>query len=364
MNRTRIYLPIIGFSLAVLFSCGSNSDEGENTSSTPNEANDKVQSVEVVNPQERSFSGEILITGSAEANQKVMIYAMESGYVTSIKKDIGDVVKKGETIALLSNPNIVREREQKQAVYDGKKAIYDRLAATHEQTPAIVPLQLVDNAKAEFLLAQSELKAAEDRLGFLRIRAPFAGLITKRMVDNGALVQSGLTEDNPQGIVEIQEVNPIRVTIPMPESDVAFISKGMEASVSFPELEGSAYRASVSRLAGALDSQTKTMQVELDIENSDGKIKPGMYAKVLIEISSRNDVVSLPITAKLTGQNQAYVLVVVDNIVEKVPLRIGLTNKDYFEVLNPEITVNSLIIIQGKGLVKAGQFVNPVIKND
>lgn len=364
MKRILISIPIIGFSLAVLFSCGTrNEQEGETDSALTQEIN-KTQSVEVVEPEKRSFSGEILITGSAEANQKVMLYAMESGYVNSINKDIGDVVKRGETIALLSNPNLVREQEQKQAIYDGKKAVYDRLEQTHKKTPAIVPLQLVDNAKADFLLAQSELKAAGDRLSFLRIKAPFTGLITKRMVDNGALVQSGLTEDNPQGIVEIQEINPIRVTIPMPESDVAFIHKGMDAAVSFPELEGSAFNSHVSRLAGALDPQTKTMQVELDIENPEGKIKPGMYAKVLIEISSRENVLSLPITAKLTEQNQAYVLVVNDNIVEKVPLRIGLTNKDYFEVLNAELTENSLIIIQGKGLVNVGQTVNPVIKND
>jgi membrane fusion protein (multidrug efflux system) len=363
--KLRIYIPLIGFSLAALYSCGSDAEVDENTTSTTNVVvDDKTQSVEVVNPQKRSFSGEILITGSAEANQKVMLYAMESGYVSSIKKDLGDYVKKGETIALLTNPNLVREKEQKQAIYDGKKSIYDRLEQTHKQTPAIVPLQMVDNAKAEFLLAESELNAAKDRLGFLRIRAPFSGIITKRMVDIGALVQSGLTEDNPQGIVEIQETNIIRVTIPMPESDVAFISKGMEANVSFPELAGGSFTATVSRLAGALDAKSKTMQVELDIANPEGRIKPGMYAKVTIEISSRDDVMSLPITAKIIAQNQAFILVVKDNLVEKTPLRMGLSNKDYFEVLNPEITENNLIIIQGKGLVKAGQFVNPILKSE
>jgi multidrug efflux pump subunit AcrA (membrane-fusion protein) len=105
------------------------------------------------------------------------------------------------------------------------------------------------------------------------------------------------------------------------------------------------------------------MQVEIDIDNKQGIIKPGMYAKVLVQSGSRDGVVSLPVTAQWIVQNQAFVLVVNDNKVEKIPLRKGLSNKDYFEVLNPEITESTLVIIQGKGLVQPGQIVKPVLKN-
>jgi len=104
--------------------------------------------------------------------------------------------------------------------------------------------------------------------------------------------------------------------------------------------------------------------VEIDLDNSDSKIKPGMYAKALIRVTSREGVISLPITAQSIFQNQPFVLVVNDNTVERVALRKGLANKDYFEVLNSEITENSLVIVQGKGLVKTGQVVNPVLKSE
>ena len=89
-----------------------------------------------------------------------------------------------------------------------------------------------------------------------------------------------------------------------------------------------------------------------------------MYAKALMQISNREGVLSLPVTAQWIFQNQLFVLIVNDNKVERIPLRKGLSNKDYFEVLNPEITGNSLVIVQGKGLVQPGQIVRPVVKSE
>ena len=223
---------------------------------------------------------------------------------------------------------------------------------------------MVEEAEAEYLSFKAALSAIQHRLNFLRVKAPFSGIITQRFVDNGALIQSGLTEDNPQSIVELQEVSPIRIIIPLPESDIGAINIGTKVEVSFPELPGEAFKASVTRSAGALDAASKTMQIEIDINNAKGRIKPGMYAKVILQTSSRKGVISLPVNAQLVYQNQFFVLVVKDGMVERTALRKGLSNKDFFEVLNSDITEESLVIVQGKGLVKSGQKVNPVIKTE
>ena len=102
----------------------------------------------------------------------------------------------------------------------------------------------------------------------------------------------------------------------------------------------------------------------VDIKNSNELIKPGMYAKALMQISSRDGVLSLPVTAQMIIKNQPFVLLVKEDKVIQVPLRKGLSNKDYFEVLNSEINENSLIIIMGKGLVQPGQSVNPILKSE
>lgn len=344
-------------------SCGTKGQKDANPTSDAVSEKSKTQSVEVVKPQQRSFIAEVLISGTAQPNQKVILYAMVSGYVQQIHKDIGDIVNKGEIIAELENPDIVGQYEEKKAQLDAKKAIYERLKSIREKTPAITPLQMVEDAEAEYLSVKATLNAIQKRLSFLQVKAPFTGKITRRMVDHGALVQSGLTEDNPQGIVELQEISPIRLTIPLPESDIAAIDKGMGVTVIFPELPGEPFKAKVSRTAGALDPASKTMQVEVDINNPKGFIKPGMYAKVLMQITNREGVLSLPVTAQWIFQNQPFVLTVKDNKVERIPLRKGLSNKDYFEVLNSEITENTLVIVQGKGLVQPGQIVKPVFKS-
>ncbi len=350
--------------MLVVASCRTQQQDNTNSTNTTIAESGKIQSVEVVKPQKRSFVSEVLITGTARPNQIVILYAMESGYVKEITKDIGDNVRKGEIIAELENPEVVRQYEEMKAQTAAKKSIYERLKSTYEKTPALTPLQLVEDAQAEYLSVQAALNAARYRLSFLQVKAPFAGKITKRMVDIGALVQSGLTQTNPQGIVELQEISPIRLTIPLPESDIATINKGTEVTVTFPELPGEAFKAEVSRTADALDPASRTMQVEIDIDNPKELIKPGMYAKALIHISSRDEVLSLPVIAQVIWQNQPFVLVVKDNKVERIPVRIGLSNKDYFEVLNPDITGNSLVIVQGKGLVQPGDIVKPVLKSE
>jgi membrane fusion protein, multidrug efflux system len=364
MKTIRHKYLVIGLLTASLFisSCSRGQQNDKGSTADAGSENNKIQSVEVVKPQRRSFIAEVLITGTARPNQKVTLYAMESGYVQNIFVDIGDIVQKGEVIAELANPELVRQYEQKKAQLKAKQSIYERLKSTHEKTPAITPLQLIEDAEAEYLSVKAGLNAIKDRMNFLSVKAPFTGNVTKRFVDHGALLQSGLTEDNPQGIVELQEISPIRLTVPLPESDITAIKKGMDVTVTFPELPGESFQAKVSRTAGALDPASKTMQVEIDIDNSSGFIKPGMYAKALMQISRRESVLSLPVTAQWIFQNQSFVLVVKNDKVESIPLRKGLSNKDYFEALNPEITESSLVIVQGKGLVKPGQVVKPVLK--
>jgi multidrug efflux pump subunit AcrA (membrane-fusion protein) len=142
------------------------------------------------------------------------------------------------------------------------------------------------------------------------------------------------------------------------------IKKGTEVQVTFPELSGEMHKAKITRTSGALDPMSGTMQVEIDLDNADGKILSGMYAKILLQIQSRENILSLPILSKIRFQNEDYVFVVEDGKVQRVPIKIGLSDKDYFEVLNDEITLETQVIINGKGLVNPGQVVNPVLKSE
>jgi len=358
--KSLIFGLIVVLVLTALASCQSEIEEKTDQGAE----SEKIQRVEVILPEERSFTAEILITGTAMPNQKVMLHAMESGYVKAVHKDIGDLVQKGSVIVELSNPELYRMNQKLTALVDAKKAIYERLQSTMEKTPDLTSKQMVEDAEAEYLSANAELNAIKDRQGFLTVTAPFKGIITRRLVDNGAMVQSGISNTGATAIVEIQEIDPIRLTIPLPETDAAVVKEGMEVSILFPELPEKPYKATISRTAGALDFASKTMQVEIDLPNPNGKLKPGMYAKVTMLISNRENVLSLPVTAQFMYQDEPFLLIVEEGVVDRIPLRKGLANKDYFEVLNPEIDSETQVIIQGKGLVKAGHTVEAVLKTD
>lgn len=355
-------LGLLAMGLLLLLSTACNNPEHKKEAKKAPAA--KIQKVEVVHPKQRSFIAEVLITGTARPNQTVTLYAMESGMLSLIRKDIGDTVKKGETIAVLDNPELRQQQLKLQAELNGKKSIYERLRAVYEKTPALTNIQMVENAEAEYLAVKAQLAGVNDRIGFLTVRAPFSGTVTQRFVDKGSLIQSGLNQSNPQAIVEIQETDPIRLTLPVPESDAVGIKKGMDVDITFPELSGETIPAKVSRISNALDAKSKTMQVEIDMENKDGKIVTGMYAKALLQIGSRDNILSLPIISKISHKNEDYVLAVENNTVKRVPVKIGLSDKDYFEVLNAEITASMQIIVSGKGLVNDGQKVEPIVKEE
>jgi len=345
--------------LITLISCNNNEQGTEN-----NAASEKIQKVAVVNPQLRSFKAAVLITGMAHPNKIVMLYAMEAGMLTQMRKDIGDKVIMGETIAVLENPALQQQQIKWQVETKAKKANYQRLNAIYEKTPALTNIQMLENAEADYLSAKANRDALNNRIGFLNIKSPFSGIITKRFVDKGAMIQSGLNQSNPQALFELQEINPIRITIPVPESDAVGIQKGMEVAVTLPELSGKYFMAKVSRTSNSLDLISKTMKVEIDLQNPAGKIISGMYAKALLQINSRENILSLPLMAKVSYKNEDYVLAVVDGKVTRMPVKIGLSNQDYFEILNDEITSETKLIVQGKGLVKPDQIVESILRQD
>ena len=364
MSRIFISVPILFISILFLSSC-KNETLPENASVKKAATVTRTPTVEVVNPALRSFSAETIITGTTRANRKVKLHAMSSGYLKNIYKDIGDYIKKGETVAILENPDLTNKEERLHVDMEAKRKTYERLKSIQEKTPALTTLQQVEDAEAAFHLAEADLNYLKKQTTFLTVTAPFSGRVTKRFLDEGALVQSGLSDSGAMPLIEIQQTNPLRLVLPMPEADIGGVRVGMSATVTFPELPGESIKAKISRISNALDPSSKTMDVEVDLQNAGGKIKLGMYAKVNLGLGSRADVLSLPATAQVIFQKNFFLYVVDENnIVQRVPLRKGLANKDFFEVLNADINSESKVIVQGKNLIKPGQEVEAVFNEN
>lgn len=364
INYMKIQLWISALLLLTAACSGDGSETTDIAEASAAGRNGKLTTVEVVNPKARNFSAEISIVGTAKPNQVVQLHAMESGYVQKLHKDIGDPVKAGEVIAQLVNPEVSRQYQKQKALMEAKKSIYDRLDGIAQKTPALTSLDQVEMAKAEYESALAEFNAVADRTGFLKVKSPFDGIVTKRYVDKGALIQSGTTNPQAAPIVEVMELETIRLAVPLPESDVSAVEVGSKASIVFPELAGATFEAEVSRISRALNPKSKTMEVEIDVANPDLQIKPGMYAQVNMQASSREDVLSVPNTALVVYQDDFFIYTVENEQVQRIPIRQGLSNKDYFEILDANMQPNTQVVVRGKNLIEPGMRVEPIEKTE
>lgn len=363
-----------------------------------------MPSVEVTNPSVRSFSSDQTITGTIIADQSVYLHSMEQGMLKSINVDIGSKVSKGQTIARLSNPVLsveLKQAKSKLIQAEGKRkttqalrtvneassnaasGIYNAIMSVYQKSSGLTTLAEVENAKrdAEMSLAQVDVakaevelaisetntaklmvQAMEERISMLTIKAPFTGVITGRFADPGTMIQNALTNNDAKPLVSLASISPVRLTIPIPESDVSGINVGDDVNVTFPSLGGSDQSAKISRISNNLDQASKTMEVQVDIPNKDGKIRAGMYAKAEIKRASSGEMLSLPLSSISMKKDAAYVYVVNDGVVQEVKLKKGMSGKDYFEVLNDNITAKSQIVTKGKSMIKAGTKVKAILK--
>lgn len=391
--------------ILMVYACQPQSQERTADSNTEHGSSlNKLPSVEVVNPSSRSFNSDIVITGSIKADQSVVLHAMEQGFLKSISVDIGDKVTKGQTLARLSNPMLgyelkmaevkVKEAQAKFKTAEAKlklndtdasikQGIFDRIKAVYDQSKGLTTLTELDNAqrdaemakaqqiaaiaeldmfKAEISAAESMKSAIAERQNMLSIKAPFSGVITGRFVDPGAMVQNALASNNAMPIVSIEAVSPIRLSLPLPESDIAGIKVGDEVAIEFPNLSSANTSAKISRIAKSLDAASKTMEVQVDLPNKGGEIKAGMYAKAMIKRASSKNSLSLPHATILMRKDAPFVMLVKDDKVEEIALHKGISGKDYFEVLNSNISKDSRVITKGKSSVKSGERVKAILK--
>jgi|GEM_PF-411847 len=392
MNSRNILFLILGLFLSA---CGSKKE----SNSVPVSYSGEKPVVEVVHPLERTFEVDIAITGNLEANQMVELHAMEGGFVKAMHKDIGDHVGTGEVIAELMNPELVMElkraeaqlQQAKQGAAKAKASLmkaeadrnfrkkkYDRLSRIYGKTPDLVTVDDMDQAEAGYLMAKgafgeavaedehaaSAIESAEalvgalqTRVDMLQVKAPFNGYITNRYVDKGALITNSLTNSNAIPIVDMVDVGKLRLVIEYPEADIAYINKGTKVEIEFPELGGKKYLGEISRMAAALNPQSKTIRAEVDITDNDGKLKPGMYAKVRTRQQTRKDVLAIPTQAITSEKNQNFIFLVRDNVVKKIPIRLGLEDKFYIEAISDELGADDFVVVQGKGLISEGMEV-------
>jgi RND family efflux transporter MFP subunit len=313
--------------------------------------------VAVMRVMRRNLKRTIVLSSELNPYDVVKLYAKEPGYLQSIDVDYGSHVTAGETLATLELPEQEADLDKSDAAYGLARADYERVASVNHQEPGLIAQADIDKAHADYLIAQDQRMRASVVEGYSVITAPFDGVVTKRYVDPGALIEQGTTSSTAMPIVEVADVYRLRLVLESPESLVPLIHVGMPVSVSIPAT-GESFPDRVARFSYDVHQDTRTMHTEVDVQNADLHLKPGMYASATIDLESRSDAVSVPTQAVATDGSPNVWTVDRDGTIQRREVTLGLKTPDYSEVTSG-LAVGDLVFIGDRTAYTVGQRVTP-----
>jgi RND family efflux transporter MFP subunit len=361
----------------------------------------KAPTAAVVMVRRRPISNSLTLSGDFRPFQEVDVHAKIAGYIRKIYVDVGDRVRARQTLAILEVPELSAELqaagaasrraknaiarangdlERSQSLHAASHLDYTRLKQAASVRPGLIAEQELDDAlakdkesEAQVAADQAAISEAESHYDeaiadqkryqamsdYTRIVAPFNGVITKRYVDTGALVQAG-TNSNTQAlpVVSVAETDMFRLTLPVPESAVPYVRMGSTVSVHVPTLNRS-FDGKVARYADALNENTRTMHTEVDVPNKNENIVQGMYAEVNLGLAQKSNALVVPTQAVTRSGSQASVLVVnSDNRVEEHLVQLGIESSDRIEILSG-VSSDERVIIGSSGQFRVGDTVTP-----
>ncbi len=220
------------------------------------------------------------------------------------------------------------------ATAEKARLVYERINAVAEKKPGLISQQDVDNARIDYEEAKAHLQYAQVIVEYGRIVAPFSGVITKRFVDPGALIQSGISSDTQATpVVRLAQNTLLRLDFPVPESIVPQIKRGLPVTVQI-DSTGETLHNTIARLAKRVDNATRTMNVEVDIANADRHLTPGMLGQVTLNLDTKQNVLSVPVQA-VAGKEKPTVWVVnAQHRLEQRAVTPGLQTPDSVEILS------------------------------
>jgi len=333
---------------------------------------ESIPTVAVVHPTAERPDEDLVLPGSLQAYEESPIYARTNGYLLRWYKDIGSRVTQGELLADIDTPEVDQElmqvranRQQIVAQMDLAKINADRYVSLRKtdsvsQQEADQQSSAYQQAKANLDAADATVRRLEQLESFKHVYAPFSGVLTKRNVDPGALINGGGTGKE---LFVVAKVDPLRVYVSVPQAYAPAIKNGMEAWVSLQEIPGEKFKGTVARTSQAIDPTTRTLLTEVDVPNHDGRLLPGSFGEVHFRVGINVEKLTIPVNAMLFRQEGPRVAVVGSD--GKVHLRAITIGKDYgatLEILGG-VELGDRVIINPSDSLEDGQQVNVAPEN-
>jgi RND family efflux transporter MFP subunit len=241
-----------------------------------------------------------------------------------------------------------------------QQEIDQAMAHDHEAEAKIGAAQAaVEVAKEKLQEAKANEERVKTLLSYAKIEAPFAGVVTKRYADTGAMIPAGTsTSTQAMPVVRISEDDTLRLVLPVPESIVPLIHTGASVEIKVESLHRS-FKGTVWRITGKVDTATRTMETEIQVQNANHMLKPGMYASVTLALDSAPNALAVPVQAVTLTGNKASVLVVKeDNTLDERQITVGMETSSLVEVQSG-LSQDDMVVVGSRGQLRQGQKVEP-----
>jgi RND family efflux transporter MFP subunit len=288
--------------------------------------------VDVVNAERDETPKDLVLPGTFQAIKQTTIYPRSNGYVESWKADIGDNVQAGQLLAEIATPEVDQQLAQARAQEEIAKVTADRWRDLVQKS--VVSKQEYDQNQKAYEAAKANLQQLEKIQGFQQILAPFAGKISARNIDVGTLVTAG-TGNSGTPLFNLVQSDVLRVYVFAPQENAPSIHEGLAAKILLEEYPGQEFDGKVTRTAGALDPQSRTMQVEVQVPNHDGKLYAGMYGEVKFLLVDQNAPIVVPANAFLFRKEGPQVATIENkDRIHWQNIRVGRDFGDRIEVID------------------------------
>ena len=315
----------------------------------------------------------------------VSLHAKVPSYIDRVLVDRGSSVKQGDLLAEMTAPEMTAQvaeaqskvqaaeadRLQAEAQVAAAQSTYDRTKQAAETPGAIAGNELIQAEKqvdaAKALLnsrvqasraTESAVRALQDLQAYLKITAPFDGVVTDRLAHPGALVGPG----NDIPLLVIQQVSHLRLVVPVPEEDVSGVVSGATVPFQVPAWPERAYSGSIARISHVLDQKTRTMAIELDVMNRDGSLAPGMYPTVKWPVRRTRPSLFVPKTSVVTTTERTFVILNRGGQAEWVDVKKGFADGDLVEVMG-SLKAGDMIVRRATDEIRAGTPIQAAAKS-
>lgn len=367
------------------------------------EATSNPAAAQVAVVERGSIAHVLALAGQFQPYQIIDVHPKVSGFIRRINVDIGDRVRQGQTLAVLEVPElraqlkgtvaqVARSKDEitrahhevsrAEAEYNALHADNGRMQAAAKAQPGLIAQQELDDTESKDLAAAAQVDAAKAALAsaqggaevasadnervaaiqsYTNVIAPIDGVITWRYADTGALIQSGTgSNDQALPIVKLAQSGLLRLRIPVPENAVKYVKLGDQLQLRVDALDRS-ITGKVIRFTRDVNFETRTMETEVDVENKDLSIDPGMYANAQLQLAHVENVLTIPVEALvLRGKEEIVYVLDGDNHVHERPVVVGLQGSKLAEIKSG-LVAGDRVILGGQSKYQEGELVHPVI---